>query len=127
MAEPAAGALLPEIPGKRLFRTDWTELPQDAPAWLAPSLTVFRADVGHTEYPCHFGRNALHLGELFGTWVEEDGDLSAMPAFVGSGVVLLGVIAFVTHAARQALARLTDVELAAEAADRYGLPPTEGD
>ncbi|MDX3192755.1 amino acid adenylation domain-containing protein [Streptomyces sp. MN03-5084-2B] len=78
MAEPAAGALLPEIPGKRLFRTDRTELPQDAPAWLAPALTVFRADVGHTEYPCHFGRNALHLGELFGTWVEEDGDLSAM-------------------------------------------------
>ncbi|MET8846905.1 amino acid adenylation domain-containing protein [Amycolatopsis sp. NPDC004625] len=78
MAEPAAGVLLPEIPGKRLFRADRAELPQDAPAWLVRAAEVFRADVGHAEYPCHFGRNALHLGELFGTWVGEDGDLSAM-------------------------------------------------
>jgi amino acid adenylation domain-containing protein len=80
MAEPTADALLPEIPGKRLFRTDHPELPQDAPQWLAPALEVFRADVGHDEYPCHFGRNALHLGELFGTWVGADGDLSALRA-----------------------------------------------
>ena len=78
MAELNIGALLPEIPGKRLFRTDRTELPQDAPQWLVPALEVFRADVGHDEYPCHFGRNALHLGELFGTWVTADGDLSAL-------------------------------------------------
>src|SRR5258708_1984586 len=78
MAELSDGALLPEIPGKRLFRTDRPELPQDAPQWLVPALEVFRADVGHDEYPCHFGRNALHLGELFGTWVGADGDLSAL-------------------------------------------------
>jgi amino acid adenylation domain-containing protein len=78
MAEPTDGALLPEIPGKRLFRADRAELPQDAPPWLAGAMAVFRADVGHAEYPCHFGRNALHLGELFGTWVGDDGDLSAM-------------------------------------------------
>lgn len=78
MAEPITGALLPDIPGKRLFRTDRTELPQEAPAWLAPAMEVFRADVGHDEYPCHFGRNALHLGELFGTWVGDDGDLPVL-------------------------------------------------
>ncbi|WP_103349444.1 amino acid adenylation domain-containing protein [Amycolatopsis sp. CA-128772] len=78
MAEPTAGVLLPEIPGKRLFRADRAELPQDAPAWLVRAAEVFRTDVGHAEYPCHFGRNALHLGELFGTWVGEDGDLAAM-------------------------------------------------
>jgi len=78
MAEPTAGVLLPDIPGKRLFRADRTELPQEAPAWLAPAMEVFRADVGHDEYPCHFGRNALHLGELFGTWIGGDGDLPVL-------------------------------------------------
>ncbi|GAA1964490.1 amino acid adenylation domain-containing protein [Catenulispora subtropica] len=77
MAEPIT-PLLPDIPGKRLFRADRPELPQDAPAWLAQATEAFRADVGHAEYPCHFGRNALNLGELFGTWVGEDGDLSAL-------------------------------------------------
>ncbi|MFD0635619.1 YqcI/YcgG family protein [Catenulispora yoronensis] len=74
MAESTVGGLLPDIPGKRLFRTDRPEVPQDAPQWLVQALEVFRADVGHAEYPCHFGRNALHLGELFGTWIGEDGE-----------------------------------------------------
>jgi FPC/CPF motif-containing protein YcgG len=38
--------------------------------WFDRALRTFRAEVGHAEYPCHFGRRALKQQELFATHVE---------------------------------------------------------
>jgi FPC/CPF motif-containing protein YcgG len=42
------------------------------PEWLGPALDEFRANLGHPEYPCNFGRHALEHRELFVTWVDGD-------------------------------------------------------
>ena len=67
-----------EIPGKRLFNVADTNPPTDAPDWLPTVLDDFRTNVGDAAYPCYFGRRALRYGELFGTWVDRDGDLGSV-------------------------------------------------
>jgi amino acid adenylation domain-containing protein len=54
------------------------------PEWLAESVAEFQKDVGDPEYPCHFGRAALELGELFGTWSCEDQPITALGAHLGA-------------------------------------------
>lgn len=67
-----------EIPGKRVFRVAAPQPPADRPDWLPGVLDSFRANVGDPGYPCNFGRYALRHDELFGTWVDRDGDLDPL-------------------------------------------------
>jgi uncharacterized protein len=64
----------------RLLDPATDERPADEPEWYRRALTSFRLNVGQTEYPCHFGRNAIERGELFTTWIETGGHDALAPA-----------------------------------------------
>lgn len=46
----------------------------DEPVWLPGAVNELAANVGDPGYPCHFGRQAMLAGDLFGTWLGRHDD-----------------------------------------------------
>ena len=67
-----------EIPGQRVFRVAAPDPPADGPDWLPAVLDRFRTNLADPGYPCNFGRYALQHDELYGSWVDRDGDLDPL-------------------------------------------------
>src|SRR5438132_280780 len=63
---------------ERLFRVGIDAHRRSWPAWLSDAVAKFRADVGSRTYPCHFGRHAVQVGEVFGTWVQRGEDAAGL-------------------------------------------------
>src|SRR4051794_35130855 len=69
MVEIRGGEKRALVRSDRVFRVDDDNDVRQSTEWLPKSVEVFRENVGDRAYPCHFGRYALELGELFGTAV----------------------------------------------------------
>jgi len=59
------------LPEKQVHLLDPDGAYPPGPDWFTRVVEPFRKDVGHPEYPCHFGRQALRRRELFVTAVED--------------------------------------------------------
>ncbi|MEC3918402.1 YqcI/YcgG family protein [Nocardia sp. CDC160] len=65
---------LSELAAQEIYVLDQGEAigAPEIPRWFASALTVFQWEVGHRDYPCHFGRRALERRELFVTPLERN-------------------------------------------------------
>jgi amino acid adenylation domain-containing protein len=60
---------------ERVFRVGIDESTGRWPTWLSEAVSDFEVVVRDRSYPCHFGRHALELGELFASWLTSGEDM----------------------------------------------------
>ena len=69
--------------GSRLFVVG-DPLPPESPAWLGGPTSTFVDLVSDEGYPCHFGRQSLGVGDVFGTWLTAAEDATTLAAGVAN-------------------------------------------